>query len=154
MSPKSEKKTDAPDVIELPASAIGFPAPSEETFREAGAHRTPLAKPRVTPPTRFPRLPALGERELAAMAPHRRAAFTAEKAHQDAWGHLPPQVSQHLRSVELPPQAVEHHAREAKTDPVHFAAARAYYRWALGQEMSREQYDAAVAHVLSEPHGR
>jgi hypothetical protein len=107
----------------------------------------------VTPATRFPRLPALGERDLASMAPAPRAAYQAEKAHQDVWGHLPPQVSFHLRGVTLPPLAVEHHARDAKTDPVHFAATRAYYRWALGQEMSREEYDAAVARVLSEPHG-
>jgi len=96
----------------------------------------------------------LGAAELARLAPHQRAAHESEVAHHGKWGHLPPQVSEHLRGVELPPQAVENHARAAGTDPVHFAAARAFHRWALGQEMSRAQYDAAVARVLSEAHGR
>jgi hypothetical protein len=139
MSPSpSESKKKAPDAAEIQAGPSPVTAPPE---------------PRATPPTRFPRLRALGERELAGMAPAARASYLAEKAHQDAWGHLPPQISVHLRGVELPPLAVEHHARDAKTDPVHFAATKAYYRWALGQEMSREKYAAAVAHVLSEPHG-
>ena len=139
MSPNESKKKTEADVVGPTATG---PAPLGAT-----------SAPRSTPRIRFPRLPALAEPALAAMAPHRRAAYLAEKAHQDDWGHLPPQVAHLLRGVTLPPLAVEHHARAAGTDPVHFAAARAFHRWALGQEMSREQYDAAVARVLSESFG-
>lgn len=144
MSPSPSRKSEP--LAEVPVESAADPALFSAT-------RPPPPPARSTPPTRFPRLPILGERELAAMSPAPRAAYHAEKAHQDAWGHLPPQVSAHLRGVSLPPQAVENHAKDAKTDPVHFAAARAFYRWPLGLEMSREQYDAAVARVLSEPHG-
>jgi hypothetical protein len=49
--------------------------------------------------------------------------------------------------------AVESHARVRKTDPVHFAAARAYHKWPLGKEMTLDEFDAAVEHVLGERHG-
>lgn len=146
MSPSPSRKSELP--AEVPVEPAADPALSS-----APRPPSPPLPARSTPPTRFLRLPVLGERELAAMSPAPRAAYHAEKAHQDAWGHLPPQVSVHLRGVSLPPQAVENHAKDAKTDPVHFAAARAFYRWPLGLEMSREQYDAAVARVMSEPHG-
>lgn len=123
----------------------------EQSKAEAPA---PPKPPRQFARTRFPKLPALTEKELLTLAPQERAAYLADKQHQDLWGHLPPQVGQHLRGVlQLAPNAVENHAKRADTDPVHFAAARAYHKWAMGQEMSAEDYDAAIEKVLSEGHG-
>lgn len=99
-------------------------------------------------------LAPLTDRQLAKLGPQERAAYDAQQKHHKLWGHLPPQRQQALRGVEsLSERAVEVHARELKTDPVHFAAAAAYHRWPVGQEMSVEEYEAAVAQVLSERHG-
>lgn len=99
-------------------------------------------------------LAALTDRQLAKLSPTERATYDTQRKHQQLWGHLPPQRAQALRGIEsLSELAVEVHARELKTDPVHFAAAAAYHRWPVGQEMSVEEYEAAVAQVLSERHG-
>lgn len=105
-------------------------------------------------PTKFPKLPKLNEAQVAKLNPSTRAAYIEEKKHEEKWGHLPPQVHLHLRGVDsLPENAVENHARELKTDPVHFAAARAFHKWGIGQEMELEDFEAAVEQVVSEGHG-
>jgi hypothetical protein len=74
--------------------------------------------------------------------------------HLKLWGHLPPQLHAELVGVkELPENAVENHAKVLKTDPVHFAAAKAYHQWGIGKEMEVEEYSAAVKQVLAERHG-
>lgn len=50
-------------------------------------------------------------------------------------------------------RTVEQHAKISGVDPVHFAAARAYNQWAVGAEMSEEDFDAAIEKTLAEPHG-
>lgn len=99
-------------------------------------------------------LEPLTDAQLAKLQPHERTTYAAEQKHQETWGHLPPQLQPALRGMELPTNAVEVHARAKKTNPVHFAAARAYHRWAIGQEMTAEEYDAALEQVLNERHGR
>lgn len=98
--------------------------------------------------------PPLNDRQLAALPPAQRTAYLAQQKRQQLWGHLPPQRQQALSGIEeLPENAVENHARELKTDPVHFAAAAAYHHWPLGQEMSAEEYTDAVAQAVGERHG-
>jgi len=99
-------------------------------------------------------LATLSDRQLAKLGPQERAAYDALKKHHELWGHLPPQRQQGLRGIEtLSENAVEVHARKLKTNPVHFAAAAAYHRWPIGQEMSVEEYEAALAQTLGERHG-
>lgn len=126
----------------------------EESKPEAPAEKAP---PTIRPfaRTRFPKLPALTEKQIAALPPVARAGYLSQKKHEDSWGHLPPNVHGHLRGIEqLAPNAVENHARTRKTDPVHFAAARAYFKWPLGKEMTLEEFDAAVDEALNHPHGK
>jgi hypothetical protein len=105
-------------------------------------------------PTCFQKLPALSDKEQAKLSPVDRMAYRSAKAHEDAWGHLPPNVSAKLRGVaQLAPNAVENHAKAQKTDPVHFAAARAALKWPLGKEMSAEDFSAAIEQVCSAAHG-
>lgn len=99
-------------------------------------------------------LPNLTERQIAAMSPRARTQYLAARKHQELWGHLPLAHQQLLVGMEsLSEDAVENHARERKTDPVHFAATRAYFRWPIGMEMSLKEYDAAVELVLRQSHG-
>jgi hypothetical protein len=96
----------------------------------------------------------LSERQLKQLAPNERASYLATQKHLERWGHLPPQHQVALRGIEeMPEDAVENHARTLKTDPVHFAAAKAYHRWAIGQEMSAEEYAAAVSQAIGERNG-
>lgn len=105
-------------------------------------------------PTRFPKLVELTEAQVSKLSPVERAEYLDEKTHQDLWGHLPPQHHVALRGVpSLPDDAVENHARTMGTDPVHFAATKAFFKWGIGQEMSVEEYDAAIEHVLGHGHG-
>lgn len=117
---------------------------------------TPAKPARVFPRTRFPKLPVLDAKQLAKLSPQMRAKYHAEKKHEDDWGHLAPNLAAKLRGVEpstLSPNAVELHAKSKQTDPVHFAAAKAFHKWAIGQEMTPAEYDAAVEAVLSHKHG-
>ncbi len=50
-------------------------------------------------------------------------------------------------------KTVEQHAKEQKTADWLFAAAKAYHRWAIGAEMTLDEYKAALAKVLAEPYG-
>lgn len=96
----------------------------------------------------------LSDKQLEKLSPQQRAAYIAQREHQKRWGHLPPQVQRALQGVmELAENAVENHAKAQGTDPVHFAAARAFHRWPIGQEMSSEEYVAAIEQTLQHRHG-
>lgn len=119
------------------------------------------AKPaRQFAPTRFPKLPVLTDAELKKLTPQGRTSYLAAKKHEDDWGHLPPQISSKLvgTSAEVVnmnygANAVELIAKRRGTDPVHFAAAKAYFKWPMHAQMSEDAYDAAVEEVLSHRHG-
>lgn len=117
------------------------------------------AKPaRVFTRTRFPKLPVLTDADFKKrkMRPQDVAAYKAAKKHEDDWGHLPPQVQEKLQGVDpkdVSDNAVEKHAKTRATDPVHFAAAKAFHRWGMHQELSLEAYDAAIEATLNEKHG-
>lgn len=110
-------------------------------------------------PTVFRKLKAfeaLPKKVRETMTPAQALAYKAELKHQDDWGHLPPQVHAQLRGVDpakVSDDAVEKHAKTRGTDPVHFAAAKAFHRWPMHAEMTVEAYDAALEQVLSEKHG-
>lgn len=96
----------------------------------------------------------LTDKALSKLTPQQRAAYDARRAHHERWGHLPVQLQSSLAGVRaLANDAVENHARTLNTDPVHFAAVRAFYRWPIGQEMDVDQYAKAVEHVLTQRHG-
>ena len=51
------------------------------------------------------------------------------------------------------PATVEEHAKAAGTPAWLFAAARAYHRWAIGAELSAEEFQKAITTTLAEPYG-
>jgi hypothetical protein len=116
----------------------------------------PAAPARVFARTVFRKLPTLTEKQMSKLAPQLRAQYLTEKKHEDDWGHLPPNLSKHLRGMDpknISDSAVEKHAKTTETDPAHFAAAKAYFKWGIGQEMPLEKYQAAIEEVLSHKHG-